>query len=374
MRVLRKTELKGILGMFSFAFLLGVIMLGLTGTLTQWFGWRLPWQKSISDKIVFVSDRNGHPDIWTMNPDGSDQKPLTDDEFPDSDPVVSPDGYTIVFVSSRSQEGSQIYSMDADGSHLHRISRITGSKSRPAFSHDGRELTFLCGGGLWRIGSDGSYPERVLPTPQETAIERMNATKNYYTWAKQSFDGKLLAGIRSSEDKQEVVWLSRHDDVPKLLSPTTDRGTLPITEERVFGEWNDSEAKLALSMTDPEGTGLLLVVDIESNSIPMLYSGNAMIDPIWSPDGGKIAAVEIERRNASDYIPVKLMELDLTRRETRVIDKGGITGVQWSPDGGSIVYSKNGDIYSADIETGKVSNLTNGKGVNKSPRWTPSAK
>lgn len=359
--------------MFFFAFLLGAVILTLTGTLTQWFGWRLPWEKSITNKIVFVSNRNGHPDIWIMNPDGSEQKPLTDDEFVDSDPLVSPDSYMIVFVSSRGQDGSQIYAMDVDGSHLHRISKISGAKSQVSFSHDGSELTFLCGGELWRIGSDGSMPGRVLPTQQEASIARMNGTKAYYVWAERSPDGKQLAGVRSADDKQEAVLMNDNADAPKILTPTTDRGALPITEEQVFGKWNPGEAKLALTMTDSKGTGLLLVVDVENNDIPVLYNGNALIDPTWSADGSKIAAVEIKRRNANDYIPTKLMSLDISKREAKVVDKGEITDAGWATSGEVITYCKNGDIYSADVETGKITNLTKGKGNNTSPAWAPSA-
>lgn len=359
--------------MLFFALLLGVVILALTGTLTQWFGWRLPWEKSITNNIVFVSDRNGHQDIWIMNPDGTGQKPLTNDGFADSDPVVSPDGYSIVFVSSRGQDGSQIYSMDVDGSHLHRISKISGVKSRISISHDGSEIAFLCGGELWRIGSDGSQPGRVLPTQQEASVERMNGTKSYYVWAERSPDGKQLAGVRSADDKQEAVLMNSNDDAPKLMSPATDQGPLPITEEQVFEKWDRSGAKLAMTMTDSKGTGLLLVVDAENNNIPILYSGNAMTSPTWSADGSKIAAVEIKRRNANDYIPVKLMSFDIANREVKVVDKGDITDTGWASTGEVITYCKNGDIYSADVGTGKITNLTKGKGSNSSPVWAPSA-
>lgn len=371
MRILRKSELKGIIGLLFIALLLGVVLLGLTGAFTTWFGFRLPWEKSISDKIVFVSDRNGHPDIWIINSDGSDQKPLTNDEYIDSEPVVSPDGYSIIFVSTR-DEGSQIYSMDVDGSHLHRISKITGNKSNPRFNYNGREISFLCGGGMWRIGTDGSSPGRVLPTQQEAAIERSDGTKSPYVWAERSSDGKLLAGVKMLEDRQEAVFMSGQDSAPKQIIQNTEQGPVPFAGEQVTGAWNNSGTKIVFSRTDMEGQGNLLVIDLENSSIIPFPTDKAMINPVWSSDDS-IAAVEAERRNAGDYMPKALLVVDLDLNRM-VIDEGAITDAGWSPDGKSIAYSKDGDIYLADVETGKIKNLTEGKGANTSPSWSPAAK
>lgn len=372
MRLFRKSELKGIIGLLLIALLLGVVLLGLTGTLTAWFGFRFPWEKSISDKIVFVSDRNGHPDIWIMNPDGSGQKPLTHDEYVDSDPVVSPDGYSIIFVSNRN-EGSQIYSMDVDGSNLHRISKITGNKSNPRFNDNGREISFICGGGMWRIGTDGSSPGRVLPTQQEVALERSNATKSPYVWAERSPDGELLAGVKMIEDRQEAVIMSRQDNMPKQIIQNTEEGPVPFSGEQVTAAWSNSGTKIVFSRTDSEGEGNLLVIDLENSSIVPFPKDKAMIDPVWSPDDSSIAAIEAKRRNAGDYIPKALVVVDFDFNRT-IVDEGAITDARWSPDGKSIAYSKDGDIYLADIETGKIKNLTKGKGVNTSPNWSPAAK
>jgi len=51
-------------------------------------------------KIYFHSERNGAPKIWRMNPDGSGQEQVTDDdEYADWFPHPSPDGKWLVFLS-----------------------------------------------------------------------------------------------------------------------------------------------------------------------------------------------------------------------------------------------------------------------------------
>ncbi|HVF88396.1 MAG TPA: hypothetical protein VM866_12445, partial [Pyrinomonadaceae bacterium] len=69
-----------------------------------------------SGKIVFYSQRdNSAGEIYTINADGSNVTRLTDNVFEDLYPAWSPDGAKIVFESAR--DGSnEIYLMNADGS------------------------------------------------------------------------------------------------------------------------------------------------------------------------------------------------------------------------------------------------------------------
>jgi len=52
-------------------------------------------------RIAFTSNRDGNSEIYTMNPDGSDQKRLTFNSSSgldsDGDPTLSPDGKKIAF-------------------------------------------------------------------------------------------------------------------------------------------------------------------------------------------------------------------------------------------------------------------------------------
>jgi len=91
--------------------------------------------------VVFVSDRDGNPDIFSMNEDGGNPRNLTNGPAFDSAPAVSPDGNWIAFHSTRSGL-YQIWVMRSDGSDLrHRVQSGQQDYS-PQWSPDGSKIAF----------------------------------------------------------------------------------------------------------------------------------------------------------------------------------------------------------------------------------------
>ena len=77
--------------------------------------WGPTWSPDGS-QVLFVSNRSGNDDIWSVATDsGAAPVQLTDDGGADSVPVYSPDGARIAFVSDRSGE-PEIWTMAPDGS------------------------------------------------------------------------------------------------------------------------------------------------------------------------------------------------------------------------------------------------------------------
>jgi TolB protein len=69
------------------------------------------------ERLLFVSDRDGDPDIYAAAADGSDIQRLTDQPGYDGGPFFSPDGNWIAYRTDRLQEHElQIHVMRADGS------------------------------------------------------------------------------------------------------------------------------------------------------------------------------------------------------------------------------------------------------------------
>ena len=88
-------------------------------------------------KIVFASTRNGNhgnAEIYVMNTDGSQQIRLTHYAGDDTDPIWSPNGKHIAFVSDREHKGLyDIYLMDADGENIRRAFEDLEYRTAPAW-------------------------------------------------------------------------------------------------------------------------------------------------------------------------------------------------------------------------------------------------
>ena len=75
---------------------------------------RVPSVSPDGQKVVFVSNRGGNTDLWTMNADGSEPVQLTDDARAEGQPVWSPDMKRIAFVA-KSNGTSRVHVVRADG-------------------------------------------------------------------------------------------------------------------------------------------------------------------------------------------------------------------------------------------------------------------
>ena len=92
-------------------------------------------------------------DVYTVNPDGSDARNLGQGLLA-YDFDWSPDGRKLAFTSYQ-QGPSEIYSVNADGSELTRLTNLSGFVGSPAWSPDGTKIVFKGNDGLATMNSDG---------------------------------------------------------------------------------------------------------------------------------------------------------------------------------------------------------------------------
>ena len=92
--------------------------------------------------VVFTSQRNGSADIYRVRPDGTGMERLTDDPAFDDQAVLSPDGKSLAFVSTRGTGRARLWVMDIASRRARLLTPGEGGDFRPAWSPDGRWIAF----------------------------------------------------------------------------------------------------------------------------------------------------------------------------------------------------------------------------------------
>ena len=151
------------------------------------------------DKLAFVSDRTGRPEIWQANLDGSGQRQLTFFEGGAYVPTWSPDGSAVAFVGWVPEEekfqvfiqnlGSQVTDQVTDG--------VDNYAGIPRWSLDGK--------GIYVGRERGPLWEMVY---LDLASRQTRILVPHVFLAKESADGKFLYYTRSDEPG---IWRFRAD-------------------------------------------------------------------------------------------------------------------------------------------------------------------
>jgi serine/threonine protein kinase/dipeptidyl aminopeptidase/acylaminoacyl peptidase len=144
-------------------------------------------------KIVYVTQSGESIDVWSMNSDGNDQRQLTFDGEPKSNPVVSPDGRYIVFAGTRSTV-QNLWRMDIDGSNPKQLLPTNTPAFFPVISPDSGSVIFNSAHSgnlvLWKVGIDGAN----TPTQLTETISIFPAVSPDGRWVASFSEGSDAGG------------------------------------------------------------------------------------------------------------------------------------------------------------------------------------
>lgn len=135
-------------------------------------------------KIVFISNRSGHPAVWVADHDGSNQTQLTTREFPLAGmPRWSPDGQRIVFDST--VDGHyELYLINADGSGLRNLTQHPAEDAVASWSRNGRWLYFsstrVGENQIWAMPFDGGEPTQLTSQGGHASSQSLDGKFLYY--------------------------------------------------------------------------------------------------------------------------------------------------------------------------------------------------
>jgi Tol biopolymer transport system component len=266
---------------------------------------------TLTGKFAFVSRDDGDAEIYTMNADGTNLLKLTDNTKDDDQPSWSPDGNKIAFRSWGYQVPFEIYVMNSDGSNVIPITHDPQDndveEDWPSWSPDGTKILY----------------ENYIDNGSESNGTTIFNANLYYSNASGSGDAVRITnhlffeGDPSwSPDGSKVVFV--HAQVDTVISGYDISYGYQVWLMNVNG----------------------------SNWVKLSPVGYNNTHPRWSPDGTKIVYHSDEG--------ICVVDTDLNYQNLGIYG----SNPSWSPDGTKIVYDASNKIYVIKADGTPVKTIT----------------
>ena len=329
-------------------------------------------------KIAFESDRNNidelSTEIYTMNPDGSNQKritPYTGGGWEDSDydPIWSPNGAKIAYSSY--SDGTHIVNSDGTGEVHLTSAEVDGEGVYPSWSPDGNRIAFASEGqALASVGqiyianADGSNPTRLTYAKEPYGHSTLGFS--YSAW---SPDGSKILS--------DCVWAFSGDGILDAggiyIFYVNTRNYTQLTHgySDQHAVWSPDGSKIAFIRFDTDNNSEddtnIYVMNSDGSGATKLTSGD---NPSWSPDGSKIAFTSNKSGNALQLYVIHPDGSGETNVMSSLNDSGVDLKPSWSPDGKKLVFEYMSEIYIVNGDGSGSKKITTGAYAS-SAVWSP---
>lgn len=221
-------------------------------------------------------------DIYSIRPDGTDPRRLTEDTSFDACAAYNARGDKVAFCTDRANRGLvfEIWTMNADGADEQQLTRLGGRATFPDFSPDGRRVAFQWRAldatrfDIWTVRADGSKPRQLTHTPDV-----------HEQWAAWSPNGRKIVFVRSDAAGPPQLWLmdrrGRHQRQLTFDPAFKDQ----VPDWRPDGKQIAYMAANDIWVINPDGSRQINI----TNTPNVREYGTA-----WSPDGRRIAYLNID--------------------------------------------------------------------------------
>jgi Tol biopolymer transport system component/C-terminal processing protease CtpA/Prc len=321
-------------------------------------------------------------DLWSAPLAGGDARLLVSHPANESQPVFSPDGRTVAFVSDRTG-GGDIYLLTLANGDLRRLTFDDGNELLDGWSRDGQWLYYssssreIAGNDIYRVRVTGGMPMPVTADrfTNEFAAAPSPDGQSIAFSARGNGPGQWWRKGHSHLDESEI-WLM------KGLSTSSYEKLVDRGAKNYWPMWS-ADGRSVFYMSDKSGAeniwvkplsgqpkqvtqfraGRVLWPDISKDGRTIVFERDF---GIWAldVDSGKAAEVPIRRRGAS--IGPVTEHLTLTT---------GFTALSLSPDGRKVAFVARGEIFAASArDGGDAARVTRSLANEAQIMWAPDSR
>ena len=338
---------------------LSLLVLGIPAVLSGCIGLGSP-----DRPIVYVSETDGNPDIYLVDPDSGETSAFQRGPDFQLGPKWSPDGQRIAFVTGDAGDRDvRVAPHDDSGSATSVPAGDDGQGSNegaPRWDPEGARLAYVSDAGgttdIYVSGVDGQMATRITSSDDGELLG---------DW---SPDGQWLVFSRRGEDDKQGLWLRNPAGV-NLLQLTDGADSDPV--------WSSDGDAIAFVRDDFGNRDIYLIEpedgeDWRGKVVERRWINSAEEDhsPAWAPDGDTLAFVTTRDGNAEIYV-AHTGDDEPPRRLT--INEASDTSPVWSPDGDRIAFVTElfgeTEILVMDEDGSNQQRLTHNDVRDHSPDW-----
>ena len=352
------------------------------------------------DGQTFVLEVLG--ELYTLPIEGGIAEPLSTGLAFDTQPVYSPDGEHIAFVSDRSGH-ENLWVMRADGTAARELSDTAEDSElmSPSWAPDGSHVIVSVGGWrtrvyrVWAYHLAGGKGVRLAPRRLGSSTESQN-----YVGAIYSADGRYLYHAFKEGgfgyNQQLPLWQVRrlelstneHVELTAAVGSAFRPVLSPSGTKLVYGTRFDTQTGLRIRDLR-SGRDDWLAYPVQRDEQESRYTRDLLPKPVFSPEGdvvyyttnGQLHGVRLETRetfNVPFEIPLKLDRIERLEFPFRIglgpVKAQLVRGIEPSPDGSKVAFSALAQIYVFEFETGELIELTPPSMFAAHPTWAPNGR
>lgn len=283
---------------------------------------------SVSASLIVFSamDANNRFQIYSVKPDGSDKKQLTD-QGNNVTPSWTPDGKQIIFASDRSST-REIYLMNQDGSGVSQIEiSVVGNKLTPSMSHDLSQIAFAAENPLtghpeiWVVNADGTVPRQLTDTPKAIAGPTWSLFPRF------SLDDSHIL-YASTQSGSSQIWVMKADGTGKQQ---LTNGVATDHPDANAPNWSPDGKRIVFWAGYETLYGEIWTMDADGSNPIQLTDQPAPIssdNPTWSPDGSQII---FDTNRSMSGVEIWIMDRNGSAQRKLVggLGTGGVMQMSW---------------------------------------------